>query len=77
VRKAKAVREQHLAFFSSLFAKARIWANRAAIFMEIGRKVGRVTPCAPFARRRLGNGARGVARPISLPLPLMATAALG
>ena len=33
MRKAKAVRAQHFAFFSSLFAKARIWAD-LAIFAE-------------------------------------------
>ena len=34
--------------------------------MAMGRRVGRVTPCAPFARRRPRTGAHGVTRPTNL-----------
>jgi sulfide:quinone oxidoreductase len=41
-------------------------ADSAILIMAMGRKVGRVTPCAPFARRRPRTGAHGVTRPTNL-----------
>jgi hypothetical protein len=38
----------------------------AILIMGKGRKVGRVTLCAPFARRRPRTGAHGVPRPTNL-----------
>jgi hypothetical protein len=38
----------------------------AILSMGMSRRVGRVTPCAPLARRRLGTGAHGVTRPTNL-----------
>ena len=40
--------------------------NSANHILGMGRRVGRVTPCAPFARRRPGTGAHGVTRPTNL-----------
>ena len=38
----------------------------AMLITEMGRKVGRVTPFAPFAHRRSRTGAHGVTRPTNL-----------
>jgi hypothetical protein len=38
----------------------------AILIMGMGRRVGRVTPCAPFAHRRPRTGAHGVTRPTNL-----------
>jgi len=43
------------------------WPHNAFHFAGL---VGRVTPCAAVARRRPGNGAHGVTRPTSQPIPI-------
>jgi hypothetical protein len=38
----------------------------AILIMGMGRRVGRVTPCGPFARKYPRTGAHGVTRPTKL-----------